>query len=882
MNPRAETDFALPSDEQLRVLRQAIKLLGSSPDFDATLACTIAACLPAIGDFGFFDAVTDDGVRRTVGAYQDPDTEALLRQVHWVRQERRDMNLCALSTGEAALHTDIDDAWYRKAAADHAHLALLRRLDFRSMISVPMRHAGELVGALTLFMGRSGRVHAVPHLELAADLAHLAAPVVVNQRLLASQQKTEAALRASEERLRLATEAGAIGIWEWDIRRDRVSWSDRMFELHGIKPQDFGGRAEDFSRTLHPDDRARAWQHIERALHGEGGFSIDLRTITADGTQRWLAASARAYRDANGAPIRLIGVSLDITERKCIEQRLRLLDALAGAWRTAGTADEVMLHTTRLTGEFLGATRCTYVDIEPEHSRATVRHDWAAQGAPPVLGTYALEAFGASTMRELRHGRPLVLADVEAELAPEAAAMFRGMGTRAVLCCPIMKHGHLAAWLGVKQDAPRRWGEDDVALVKEVAERSWTHIERLRADAALHRSEAHLSSLFQQTAAGVAEADADGYLINVNERYCHILGRSREQLIGQHIQDLTHPDDRERNIGNFTSMLRTRQPYEMEKRYLRGDGSAVWVSITVSPVRDEQSQKLISVSSVVLDISSRKCAEHKLREANRRKDEFLAMLAHELRNPLAPIKAASDLLDLYQPNDVRIREASAIIGRQTSHMAALVDDLLDVSRVTRGLITLERQALDLRLLVGEAVEQVRPLIEARGHRLEVTLSPDAALATVDRKRIVQVMGNLLNNAAKFTPDGGHIRCTIEVREQEVEFAVIDDGAGMSEDLARQAFELFVQGERTPDRAQGGLGIGLALVKSLIELHGGRVAARSAGLGQGSRFSVCLPRLSPRPRYQRYRRTNGSVLPARAACAFWSSTTMPMPRGCSAC
>ena len=246
-----------------------------------------------------------------------------------------------------------------------------------------------------------------------------------------------------------------------------------------------------------------------------------------------------------------------------------------------------------------------------------------------------------------------------------------------------------------------------------------------------------------------------------------------------------------------------------------------------------------------LEITAHKQAEEELREASRRKDEFLAMLAHELRNPLAPISAAAQMIGMTRLSEEKLRHTSGVIARQVSHMTALIDDLLDVSRVTRGLVDIERTPQDVRNVVFHAIEQVRPLIESKRHRLVTDLAPDVGSVLGDQKRLVQIISNLLNNSAKYTPDGGRITVRTELAGDDVELVVEDNGAGIAPGLQATVFELFSQAERTPDRTQGGLGLGLALVKNLVELHGGTVDCYSAGVGMGSRFTVKLPRTSAR-------------------------------------
>jgi PAS domain S-box-containing protein len=307
--------------------------------------------------------------------------------------------------------------------------------------------------------------------------------------------------------------------------------------------------------------------------------------------------------------------------------------------------------------------------------------------------------------------------------------------------------------------------------------------------------------------------------------------------------ELVHPDDREalreateHAIGKGADA----GEYRITVRIRRADdGRWIWIDIRGRLGLGPDGRSNV-VHAVAIDITERKQAEEALQLADRRKDEFLAMLAHELRNPLAPISSAADMLRIAYSGEPRVKQISEIVARQVAHMRHLVDDLLDVSRVTRGLVTINREAIDLRRVVSEAVEQSRPLVDARRHQLAVALPEAPMMVDGDRTRLVQVAANLLNNAAKYTHEGGRIDVVLAAHEREARLTVHDNGTGIGPDLLPVVFDLFTQGSRTLDRAQGGLGLGLALVRKLVELHGGQVDAASPGPGKGSTFTVTLP------------------------------------------
>jgi len=361
---------------------------------------------------------------------------------------------------------------------------------------------------------------------------------------------------------------------------------------------------------------------------------------------------------------------------------------------------------------------------------------------------------------------------------------------------------------------------------------------QVRTEAAVRESEKRFRALTNATAEVIYRMSADWTQMH------HLEGRGflKDSFDTNHfwLEQYIPSEDHVRVHHAIEAAIRDSAVLELEHRVVRADGTLGWTLSRAVPMFDAAG-RVYEWIGAASDITERRASEEKLREADRRKDEFLAMLAHELRNPLAPIGAAAELLQRMKLDEAMIKRTSQIIGRQVGHMTALIDDLLDVSRVTRGLVELDTAPLDVGAVLHEAVEQVMPLIQQRRHDLALRLPPPGTTVAGDRKRLVQVVANLLGNAAKYTPEGGRLEIgsTIDAGRQLC-IDVIDDGIGMAPDLARRAFELFAQAERSSDRSSGGLGLGLALVKSLVELHGGTVACDSAGPGCGSRFSVCLP------------------------------------------
>ncbi|MCH2242624.1 MAG: ATP-binding protein, partial [Aquabacterium sp.] len=360
-------------------------------------------------------------------------------------------------------------------------------------------------------------------------------------------------------------------------------------------------------------------------------------------------------------------------------------------------------------------------------------------------------------------------------------------------------------------------------------------------------SDRYLASVLSAAQDAIVSVDEAGRVVTWNTGAERLFGRRPAQVLGTALAALFDEPDTFAAAVRAVQSLQGAGPADGPRQAfaMQRDGQTRQIEAAFDLIRNEQGGA-IGVLAIMRDVTDQRAAEQALQAASRQKDEFLAMLAHELRNPLAPIRAASEILRRLNSTDARAQQAATIIARQVEHMTGLIDDLLDVARVTRGMVALERAPVDLDSIVSPAVEQVRALIEAKRQTLLVPAFGEALHVDGDRKRLTQVVANLLNNAAKYTPEGGRISIELAATPGQVQLVVRDTGVGMDAELLPRVFDLFSQGQRSHDRAQGGLGIGLALVRNLVQLHGGSVKAASDGPGRGSCFTVTLPRLQVQP------------------------------------
>lgn len=360
-----------------------------------------------------------------------------------------------------------------------------------------------------------------------------------------------------------------------------------------------------------------------------------------------------------------------------------------------------------------------------------------------------------------------------------------------------------------------------------------------RVEVALRDSESRFRVLSECMPQKVWIARPDGQVDYVNHMLVEYAGVPAEQLTGWGWQELIHPDDMQRHMETWKQAVSAGEMFVIEHRLRQHSGEYLWHLARALPIYSPNSQVAMWVGTNT-NIHDHKLAEEALREEYRRKDQFLALLAHELRNPLAPLSNAIQIFPVVQHDPAKSAELLAIMQRQLRQMTRLIDDLLDLARITQGRILLRRDRTSVEAAAAAAVEAVQPLINERQHQLTVTLPDEELWLDADAARLAQILTNLLHNAAKYTNRHGQIDLIVERNEDDILFRVRDNGPGISPEMLTQIFDLFMQVEQTLDRAHGGLGIGLTLVRNLVELHGGKVTAFSDGPGRGSEFVVRLP------------------------------------------
>ncbi|MFC5478558.1 PAS domain S-box protein [Massilia suwonensis] len=632
--------------------------------------------------------------------------------------------------------------------------------------------------------------------------------------------------KEAEERLALSLEAsGNIGTWSYDLDGGATHVDERfarLFQVDAALARE-GTELERFTDMIHPEDRPRVVAAIATAIREDSRYDIDYRIPQRAGHDVWVNARGKVFADPASGRRRFAGIAVDISARKTAEARAEAASARAEDSRrrldALLEAAPVGIAYADTEGRFLmtnAANRAIWGDYMPADGVAGYGawRGWAEDGGAPLSPAdwpTARVLAGEEHHEAVLEIEPVGVPGVRKTLLVRAQRMLDAAGTLV---------GAVAATMDITA--------------------------QVQAERALKESEQKFRSIANVIPQMVWSTNVEGTEHYVNERWHEYTGIADPNPSYKVWRAVVHPDDQAPVLAAWHRSFDDNTPFEAEHRLAHHGGGYRWVLNRALPSFDEHGRASHWIGTLT-DIHEQKAGTEELRAASRRKDEFLAMLAHELRNPLAPISNAAQLLTMAGSNEARVRQSSDVIIRQVRHMTALVDDLLDVSRVTRGLVTLEREPVDIDTVVAGAIEQARPLIEARGHRFVLKQEAPGVRILGDRTRLVQVLSNLLNNAAKYTPQGGSIALNVARRGAGVAITVRDDGIGIAPGMLPHVFDLFSQAERTPDRSQGGLGLGLALVKSLVQLHGGRVEAHSAGLGRGSSFGVVFDLLdTPAP------------------------------------
>ena len=641
---------------------------------------------------------------------------------------------------------------------------------------------------------------------MALLLSLFTAWLVASERRL--RARDEALLYDEKERFRTTLASIGDGVMVVDTK-GRVEFANPVAQsLTGFGSEALGQPIDTVFQIISEDDR----KPIEQILKGTplGASPSPALLLRRDGTELPVEESTASIRDADGNPRGVALVFRDATQKRRYTQDLKKSEAEYRA-----LFDEAGIGNANLT---------------PASGRIT-----RVNRRLSALSGYSSEELIGLDLRELFDADGKVVLDAMLkELVGSASSV---VAREASL---LRKHGaplevRLSANL-VRGDVP----ESSVILVMVEDISEVRH-----AIAALRENETRLRLILENIIAFVLLLDAEGHVMQINGEARAIGGRASQHLVGRRLDDsflFNYDPEVAKRVRDAIEDARAGKTARADLRTRVAQGVYITIDASVAPVYDGNDRPAFLVASGI-DISQRKAVEEALQQADRRKDEFLAMLGHELRNPLAPIATATALLRTTKGQDARIFEHSVgVLERQSEHLSSLVNDLLDVARFTSGKIVLRLEALDIRDALHRAIEISEGLFVGRRQKFAVEIADQPMMVRGDLHRLTQIFGNLLNNASKYSEVGASIVLRAYPSEHQTVVSVTDTGMGISAAILPHVFELFTQSERALDRSQGGLGIGLTLVKRLVELHQGEVQADSAGIGQGSAFTVTLPML----------------------------------------
>lgn len=579
-------------------------------------------------------------------------------------------------------------------------------------------------------------------------------------------------------------------------------------DLHGCTVEELVGQP--LVNTFVQEERGRLPKILEKVYSSnDGGFIYEVDHIRKDGSRFPCLTHDSVFRDEQGKPLFRAAIFQDLTPLKKVTEFRNAITSNMGEGLYSVDAQGLVTYMNPAAETMLG---WTFEELKGRRMHDVTHHHYP-DGRPFPIEECA--GFGV-----LRDGTPLK--DYDDYFIKKDGTFFPVNYSSSPLLA-----GDKAAGL--------------VVVFRDMTDRKAT-------EEALRVNEARQAAMFATALDGIILIDHKGLILDFNHAAESIFGFRRDEIIGKEMAELIIPPEfREKYRLGLARCVATGQSSLLNQRMefpaLRSDGTRIDVEVAITNINYRSPPVF---TGYVRDITKAKQSEAKLKEADRRKDEFLAMLAHELRNPLAPIKNAVHILNLPELKPEEAQNSLAMIERQVQTLVRLVDDLLDVSRIIRDKITLKKENVSIKEIVERALETSTHQIEANGHRLSVSLPTEPVWVHGDLVRLAQVISNLLSNSAKYTERGGRIWLLVEEDDGTVAIRVRDNGSGISPEFLPFIFDLFTQGKRTLSRSQGGMGIGLTLVQKLVQMHGGNVAVHSEGLGKGSEFLVRLPKLSEPP------------------------------------
>ncbi|QKQ73889.1 PAS domain S-box protein [Nostoc sp. TCL240-02] len=654
------------------------------------------------------------------------------------------------------------------------------------------------------------------------------------QQEILQRQQLEVILKNSEERLRLALDVSQMGLWDWNILTNQVIWSENYELLFGLLPSSFDGPYETFQKCVYPEDKQSVMQRISQALAQKTDYNDEFRIIRSDQSVHWISAKGKFVYDECGQAVRMIGVCMETTVCKQAEESTRELTTqvqeqanVLNAILTA-SVDHIYIFDRRGCYQYVSRDAATILGFKPQNLVGKTLQELD-------LPTELVEQVDNQLKAVIKTGQPIkdeckyVTAD--------------GVHYYEYILTPLRN---------LNQSI-----EGVITVSRDITEHK-------RAEKSLRESEARFRRLFESNLIGVAFWNVDGFVIDANDAFLQLAGYTREEfaILGKvNWRELTPIEYKYLDDRAILEVQTTGVSKIYEKEYIHHNGKRVPIVLGIALLNDSQEHGV----AFVLDITDRKLAEKECDRllqcertarqeaeiANQIKDEFLAVLSHELRTPLNPILGWSKMLRTRKFDEQTTHRALETIERNAKLQTQLIEDLLDVSRILQGKLNLNICPVNLVMVVEAALETVRLAAEAKS--IEIQTIFDASLGQVmgDPNRLQQVVWNLLSNAVKFTPTGGRVGIRLMEASNQIQIQVSDTGKGINPDFLPFVFDYFRQADGTTTRTFGGLGLGLAIVRKVVEMHGGKVQAESPGEGSGATFTVELPLLvrSEQVRYE---------------------------------